>query len=372
MNAFRLMLSKEKVQYLYSNHNLADALELFIKGSFSAVPVVREDGTYLGTVCDKDFLCCCERGTTGQGSMEQLEVKDIIRKDWNPAINVYTDVDEVLLMSMNQNFLPVVDDDNMFIGIITRRAIISFLSENNKDFGGVDKLPALANQYNLEKVMQTLEKESMSYQMFFKMYETAMKEVCNRIETINEFLCYKYNRKPLHHIEHRLKSLKSIVGKLGKKNLPLTMDSIRGNLFDIAGVRAICAYLNDVYEFADYIAMQEDIEVLQTKDYIKSPKENGYRSLHLIVKIPVHFLEARQFLPVEIQFRTEPMDYWASLEHDLHYKPIQNDNGVDITKQLIECSCALAETEKKMQNLARLIGSNVEDEQEGSWQKSWV
>ena len=165
--------------------------------------------------------------------------------------------------------------------------------------------------------------------------------------------------------------MKSIIGKLEKKNLPLSIESIRQNLFDIAGVRAICAYLNDVYEFAEYIEMQPDIKIIRIKDYIKSPKVNGYRSLHLIIEIPVNFLEARQYLPVEIQLRTEPMDYWASLEHDLKYKPVQNDNGIDISNQLIECSCELAETEKKMQNLARLIGCNVDD-RDDNWQKSWV
>lgn len=371
MNAFRLMLSKDKVNCIYGDCTLADAMNDFARYGFSAVPVIETDGSYLGTVCDKDFLCCVTDPDINN-RMEMITIKDVINRDWNPAISVYTDVDDVLLMSMNQNFLPVVDDENIFIGIITRKAVIQFLSERNREFGGVEQLPALANQHNLEKMMIAIEKESTGYQMFFKMYETAMKEVCNRLETINDFLEFKYNRKPLHHIEHRVKSMKSIIGKLEKKNLPLSISSIRENLYDIAGVRAICAYLNDVYEFANYIAMQEDIEIVRTKDYIKHPKENGYRSLHLIVKIPVHFLEAKQFLPVEIQLRTEPMDYWASLEHNLKYKPVQNDNGVDISKQLIECSCELAETEKKMQNLARLIGCNMDEEEESDWNKSWV
>jgi len=167
--------------------------------------------------------------------------------------------------------------------------------------------------------------------------------------------------------------MKSIIGKLEKKNLPLSIESIRENLFDIAGVRVVCAYLNDVYEFSDYLGMQQDIKIIREKDYIKFPKKNGYRSLHLIIEIPVNFLEARQILPVEIQLRTEPMDYWASLEHDLKYKPIKNSNGIEITSQLIECSCELAETEKKMQNLARLIGySDDENDSGDNWQKSWV
>lgn len=371
MNALKLMLSKDKVAYLKSDCPLEEAITLFTESGYSAVPVIDEKGYYLGTVCDKDFLKLYSSPSYIE-DLDNLKLKDIINADWNPAINVYTDVDNVLLLSMNQNFLPVIDDEEIFIGIITRKAVIQFLSERNREFGGLEQLPALSNQHNLEKMMIAIEDESSGYKMFFKMYETAMREVCTRLETINEFLSYKYNRRPLHHVEHRVKSMKSIIGKLEKKNLPLSIESIRENLFDIAGVRAICAYLNDVYEFAHYIEMQSDIKILRVKDYIKSPKVNGYRSLHLIIEIPVNFLEARQMLPVEIQFRTEPMDYWASLEHDLKYKPVQNDNGVDITNQLIECSCELAQTEKKMQNLARLIGTNMDDDSDVTWRKSWV
>lgn len=370
MNALKLMLSKDKVNYLYADCPLDKALTLFTESGYSAVPVIEDDASYIGTVCDKDFLKCYSSHGADR-NMEECQLKDIINVNWNPAINVYTNVDDVLLLSMNQNFLPVVDDDEIFIGIITRKAIIQFLSERSSEFGGLDQLPALSNQHNIEKMMIAVEDQTSGYRMFFKMYETAMREVCTRLETIDEFLAYKYNRKPLHHIEHRIKSMKSIIGKLEKKNLPLSIESIRQNLFDIAGVRAICAYLNDVYEFAEYIEMQPDIKIIRIKDYIKSPKVNGYRSLHLIIEIPVNFLEARQYLPVEIQLRTEPMDYWASLEHDLKYKPVQNDNGIDISNQLIECSCELAETEKKMQNLARLIGCNVDD-RDDNWQKSWV
>lgn len=371
MDALRLMLSKDKVNYLYGDCSLEQAMELFIKGGYSAVPIIDDKGGYIGTVCDKDFLRCYSNPDF-EHNKKNMNLIDVVTTDWNPAISLYTDVDNLLLLSMNQNFLPIVDDDGIFVGIITRKAIIQFLSEKNKEFGGLEQLPALSNQHTLEKMMIEIEDESTGYKMFFKMYETAMREVCTRLETINEFLTYKYNRKPLHHVEHRVKSMKSIIGKLEKKNLPLSIQSIRENLFDIAGVRAICAYLNDVYEFAHYLELQSDIEIVRIKDYIKSPKVNGYRSLHLIIEIPVNFLEVRQVLPVEIQLRTEPMDYWASLEHDLKYKPVTNVNGVDITNQLIECSCDLAETEKKMQNLARLIGANTDEEEDTLWKKSWV
>ncbi len=364
------MLSKDKVAYLYSDCPVEEAMKLFTESGYGSVPVIEDNGIYAGIVCDKDFLKCYTSDDLRK-NISTLKLKDIITNKRSYAINVYTKIDDVLLLSMHQNFLPVIDDEGIFIGIITRKAIIEFLTEKNDSFGSVEQLPALSNQHNIEKMMIAIENETTGYKMFFKMYETAMREVRTRLETINEFLTYKYNRRPLHHIEYRIKSMKSIVGKLEKKNLPLSIKSIRENLFDIAGVRAICAYLNDVYEFAGYLEMQQDIRLIKSKDYIKHPKENGYRSLHLIVEIPVNFLEARQGLPVEIQLRTDPMDYWASLEHDLKYKPIRNFNGTDISSQLVECSCELAETEKKMQNLARLIGCN-EDVADDSWQKSWV
>jgi len=200
MNALRLMLSKDKVAYLYADCPLEEAMTLFTESGYSAVPVIENDGTYIGTVGDKDFLKCYSHSELKE-RIHNLTLSDIIIKDWILPINVYTNVDDVLLLSMNQNFLPVVDDDGVFIGIITRKAIIQFLTDNSRVLGGVEQLPALANQHNIEKMMIAIEDQATGYKMFFKMYETAMREVCTRLETINEFLSYKYNRKPLHHME---------------------------------------------------------------------------------------------------------------------------------------------------------------------------
>ena len=165
----------------------------------------------------------------------------------------------------------------------------------------------------------------------------------------------KYNREPLHQIESRIKSAKSVLGKMARKGLPATVDNIQENLYDIAGVRVICAYLSDVYEFAKYLEIQSDLKLIKRKDYIVNPKPNGYRSLHLILEVPINYIGALKKIPVEVQLRTEPMDYWASLEHDLKYKPTHNAMGLDMTAQLKECSRELAETEMKMQNLSELI-----------------
>ena len=178
----------------------------------------------------------------------------------------------------------------------------------------------------MELVINQLEQNVAPYEMFTKMYEIAMKEISIRIETINEVLKFKYNRNPLHHMEQRIKSAKSVMGKLAKKNLPATVETMRTHLYDIAGIRVICEYVNDVYEFAEYLETQTDLHLLRRKDYISSPKDNGYRSLHLILEVPINYVGATKMIPVEVQLRTEPMDYWASLEHDLKYKPINNSD----------------------------------------------
>ncbi len=354
MNAFKLMISKAKVKYLYGDLGFEDGMEILKESGYSAIPVINEDGTYVGTVCDKDFLL---RYTDPEqrDRLSGLKIMDIIRKDWNPAINISKDINDLLLISMEQNFLPVVDDENVFLGIITRRDIIKFLSEQKKNMESTNLMPATSDAKRMEIAISTLKKNVAPYEMFTKMYEAAMNEICIRIETINQMLSFKYNREPLHHIEKRIKSAESVMGKLAKKNIEATVDNMRENIFDIAGVRVICAYLNDVYEFAQYLQEQKDLRLIKRKDYIANPKPNGYRSLHIIVEVPINYIGALKMIPVEIQFRTEPMDYWASLEHDLKYKPIFNGKGIDISAQLIECSRELAITEEKMQGMADLI-----------------
>lgn len=357
MNAFKIMISKSKVQYLYSNNKFEEGMEALRSSGFTAIPVINEEGIYVGTVCDKDFLLKLmdhEIEDTKE-LLRELTIYDILKQGWNPAINISNDINDVLLLSMQQNFVPVVDDMNIFIGIITRRDIIKFLSEQNRDMVPGQIMEKVDDARKMEVAIHQLEKNVAPYEMFSKMYEAAMKEICIRIETINEILKFKYNREPLHHIESRIKTARSVMGKLAKKNLPATVENMQENLYDIAGVRVICAYINDVYEFAQYLEDQSDLRLIKRKDYIVSPKDNGYRSLHLILEVPINYIGAMKMIPVEIQFRTEPMDYWASLEHDLKYKPIYNTKKIDITKQLKKCSKALAETEKNMQNLAELI-----------------
>ena len=351
MNAFKLIISKAKVKYLYDTDEFEQGMEILKQSGYTAIPVIRVDGTYAGTVCDKDFLLKYTDEDTKY--YDGLLIKAIIRQGWNPAINISSDINDLLLLSMEQNFVPVIDDMNIFIGIITRRDIIKFLTENGNSLQNFNA--KVGDARKMEVAIHQLEQNVAPYEMFSKMYEAAMKEICIRIETINEMLKFKYNREPLHQLEKRIKSARSVMGKLAKKQLEATVDNMQDNLFDIAGVRVVCAYISDAYEFAQYLENQPDLHLIKRKDYIANPKPNGYRSLHLILEVPINYIGAMKMIPVEIQFRTEPMDYWASLEHDLKYKPIYNNAGLDISAELLECSNELAKTEEKMQGLAKLI-----------------
>ena len=153
-----------------------------------------------------------------------------------------------------------------------------------------------------------------------QVYEGAMYEISTKLEILDSEFQVRFSHNPIHHMERRLKSLNSILGKLQRRNLPLTVDAIKDNLFDVAGVRVICNYRDDVYSVANYLSAQSDIQVLRVKDYIKNPKQNGYRSLHVIYAVPVFLSSGPHYTPVEVQLRTIAMDYWASLEHALRYK----------------------------------------------------
>lgn len=357
MEALRLMIPKKDVTILYDISKFAEGLGIFRACGYSAIPVLTREGEFAGVVSDKDFLNVYTQADAGK-LYHKLQIRDIMQREKCRSINVNADIDEVLLQSMEQNFISVVDDMNQFIGIITRREIINYLKENTTKPGTYEIIGREASAEEMALAINELERKSTHMEMFFTMYEAGMREICNRLEIINEWLAFKYNREPLQQLTSRLKDSKSIMGKLARKNLPPTMDAMRTNLFDIAGVRVICSYVEDVYAFADYLTQQKDLSVLVEKDYIKNPKPNGYRSLHLVVTVPVYFLEAVQLVPVEIQFRTELMDYWASLEHDLKYKPVYNHTDVDISEELLEISDELDRVEGRMQNLAKLLNQN--------------
>lgn len=151
-------------------------------------------------------------------------------------------------------------------------------------------------------------------------YQSAIRQVRTKLEIMDEEFQIRNKRNPIHHMQSRMKTFPSIIDKLKRKGLPVTLDAAVRELTDIAGIRVVCAYINDIYALADMLISHDDIRLLCRRDYIRDPKANGYRSLHLIIEVPVYLTDGKVFVPVEVQIRTIAMDFWASLEHQLRYK----------------------------------------------------
>ena len=196
----------------------------------------------------------------------------------------------------------------------------------------------------------------------FKKYEAAILEMKTRFEILDADLEFRFNRNPIHHIETRLKKPSSVFEKLIRYEKPLTLESMEENVLDIAGLRVIASYIDDVYALVKVLSMQDDLEIIKVKDYIANPKPNGYRSLHIIVKIPIYFLDRKQYVPVEIQFRTIAMDFWASLEHTLKYKKNRELEGIDMYDELKNCSDIIKDVEHRMQILMHAVQTNDVEE----------
>ena len=181
-------------------------------------------------------------------------------------------------------------------------------------------------------------------------YQAAIRQVQTKLEILNLEFETKHRRNPIHHMENRMKTLQSITEKLQRKNMEVSINSAVENLYDIAGVRVVCSYIQDVFQIADLLPGQDDITVIRVNDYIRHPKPNGYRSLHLVIEVPVFLSEGRMMVPVEVQIRTIAMDFWASLEHNLRYK----SDGVvpqDIGDELLKTAQDISEIDERMQTI---------------------
>lgn len=181
-------------------------------------------------------------------------------------------------------------------------------------------------------------------------YQAAIKETITKLEILSDEFRLLHDHNPIHHIENRLKTPASIREKIKRRGLEFTLESITEHITDIAGVRVVCHYIEDIYLLADLLLGQPDIQLIRRSDYIKSPKENGYRSLHLILKVPVMLSVSTEHFPVEIQIRTIAMDMWASLEHEMRYKS-QEEMAPELVKELKDCADTIAHVDEKMQNI---------------------
>ena len=182
------------------------------------------------------------------------------------------------------------------------------------------------------------------------LYEAAMKVMNAKLEILQREYSMAHGYNPIHSVESRLKTPKSIAEKLRRKNLPLSIEAVRRNLKDVAGMRIICNYKNDVYTIADVLKRHLDLSVVEEKDYIATPKENGYRSYHLVLTVPVYFSNATETVPIEIQIRTIAMDFWASLEHKLRYKK-DGKMSYDLQQRLKASAEITDKLDEEMQNI---------------------
>ncbi len=194
------------------------------------------------------------------------------------------------------------------------------------------------------------------FQELMMMYNCAIREVRTKLDVLNDEMAVCSPHNPIEMIKSRVKKPRSIVEKLKRRGYPISVDSVLYNLHDVAGVRVICSFIDDIYKIAAILGAQDDVTVLEIKDYIKNPKPNGYRSYHMIVEIPVFFSDRRQPMKVEVQIRTIAMDFWASLEHQMKYKK-DVPGSEDLVKRLSQIADRINQTDMEMQEIREEIQS---------------
>lgn len=218
------------------------------------------------------------------------------------------------------------------------------ITERVKDSRLMDNF--LTNEKLLDRISRRLEPiEQMN-----AYYRCAIMEIETKFRVLSEQFSLKYDRNPIETIKSRLKSQDSILKKMNRKGIPVSLEAMEREIDDIAGVRVICSFVEDVYMLADCLLQQDDVRLIERKDYIKNPKPGGYRSLHLIIEVPIFLENEKRPMKVEVQLRTIAMDFWASLEHKLRYKKnIPESEAEYLAKELVECASISASLDQRME-----------------------
>ncbi len=222
------------------------------------------------------------------------------------------------------------------------------MSEKDMYIEGLQNLPAIMSSD--ESIQEKFANTFMEFLQLTHLYDSAIKVVSTYLDVLDSEFNYKFQRNPIHNIESRLKSPESIMNKLRKKGLPISVEAAQKNLLDLAGIRVTCYYISDIYSIADMLSRRDDFVMIKCKDYIRNPKPSGYRSYHMIINVPVYLSNQKKYAPVEIQIRTMAMDFWASLEHQLKYKPSAAITP-EISQELKECAERIAQTDLQMQKI---------------------
>lgn len=214
--------------------------------------------------------------------------------------------------------------------------VVEYSNTNDETF-----LPQMIDMLDMDR----------EYRMLMYIHEAAVEKVTAQLNILKGEFQFSNDRNPISSISSRIKSRESIIYKMKKKGLPMTVSALINNIHDIAGVRVVCPFIEDVYYVARMLVKQHDVEVIEVKDYIREPKENGYRSLHVIITVEVDFAEASRKVPVEIQIRTIAMDFWASTEHQLRYKK-DKEFTQEVQDKLKNCADIMAKADQQMQEIA--------------------
>ena len=214
-----------------------------------------------------------------------------------------------------------------------------------------------------DEFLNFMQQNKKPFDLLMSYYECAIMEVETKFRVLNHELSLEYDNNPIESIKTRVKSYDSILKKIRRKNIPLNLRAIEYNLKDIAGVRVICSFPDDIYKLAESFLKQDDITLIERKDYIKNPKPSGYRSLHLIVQVPIFLQNEKKMVNVEVQFRTIAMDFWASLDHKMRYKKELSDEEVEILQEeLYDCAEQSAALDERMQRIRDRITQKREKE----------
>lgn len=214
-----------------------------------------------------------------------------------------------------------------------------------------------------DEFLNFMQQNKKPFDLLMSYYECAIMEIETKFRVLNHELSLEYDNNPIESIKTRVKSYDSILKKIRRKNIPLNLQAIEENLKDIAGVRVICSFPDDIYKLAESFLKQDDITMIERKDYIKNPKPSGYRSLHLIVQVPIFLQNEKKMVNVEVQFRTIAMDFWASLDHKMRYKKELSDEEVEILQEeLYDCAEQSVALDERMQRIRDRITQKREKE----------
>lgn len=237
------------------------------------------------------------------------------------------------------------------------------LREQRRNLIEQKKAEFVRNSLLSDEFLEMLEKNKKPMDLLMTYYQCAIMEIETKFKVLNQEYSLQYDKNPIESIKTRVKSYDSLLRKIRRKNIPLNLTAIEENIHDIAGVRVICSFPDDIYELAESFLKQDDITLIEKKDYIQNPKPSGYRSLHLIVQVPIFLQNTKKFVTVEVQLRTIAMDFWASLEHKMRYKKnIPAEQVKFLQDELSDCAKQSAALDERMQNIRKVILENTQED----------